>query len=58
MEEIRNESGAMPDGFSAVSTGDLHQIEGGQPAGAGPYKPYVDGTADSYWRLVRWLRDQ
>jgi hypothetical protein len=43
--------------FSAVSTGELDQIEGGQTS-MGSYKPYVDGTADSYWRLVRWLRDQ
>jgi hypothetical protein len=57
MNEISNGFGAMPDGFSAVSMGELDQIEGGQTS-MGPYKPYVDGTADSYWRLVRWLSDQ
>jgi len=57
MNEISNGFGAMPDGFSAVSMAELDQIEGGQTS-MSAYKPYIDGTANGYWNLVRWLRDQ
>lgn len=60
MNETSKGFGAMPDGVSAASTGELDQIEGGQTSQTtmGPWKPYIDGTAAGYWALVKWLQAQ